>query len=843
MGEVYLARDTRLDRRVAVKVLAPDLAADPDFRQRFAREARALSALNHPHICRLYDVCEDEEAECLVLELIEGESVAARLERGPLPLGQVLRFAIQIADALEAAHSHGIIHRDLKPANVMLTPAGVKLVDFGIAKKAPGVDAEGGSVFGAAGATATAEGTIIGTLQYMAPEQLQGERVDARTDIFALGAIVYEMATGRRAFEGATQASLIAKILETEPPAISLLAPLTPPALDHLVETCLAKAPSDRWQSAHDIKLQLQFIERQASRLDLAATASAMVSGGRIAWVPWTIAISSAVLAAALYFSSRSVPGPAPRLRFDLSLPPHMSQLDYSGGAISPDGQRFVFEALVNGRQHLVLQDLATTEMVVLGGTDLSFNPFWSPDSRVIAFFHPDGHLKTLPVEGGAPRVIAGAKYEESVDIEGTWRHGTIVFGPSEARIYRVPETGGTPTPIETSAAGAPPRTFTNPRFLPDGRQFLLSVSGGPGIYVASLDSPGARKITEEGASAQYAAGHLFYFRGTSLFARPFDPERLALSGSEVQVMAGAGHVSLSDNATIVYRPSGVVPVTLTWFDRNGRRTGSLGEPGPYDQVVLSPRARRATIVRLEPDGNGDLWDVDLANGIFSRLTTHPAFDSDPVWAPDERALAFTTFRTGRGAVFVKDLTSGKEDQLVQFDEAAAVDHWTQDARFIVFRTFGKAVYAMPLAGDRKPRLLRDTPYVEDEVHVSPDGRWVAFNADESGRWEVYVAAFPTFTSKRQVSSGGGVQPQWRRDGQELFYLGLDGSMMSVRVTAAGEVTASAPTVLFGSRIAASASVPQYAVTPDGQSFLGLERVAAPTNFTFLLNWLDTVRR
>ena len=479
---------------------------------------------------------------------------------------------------------------------------------------------------------------------------------------------------------------------------------------------------------------------------------------------------------------------------------------------------------------------MTTTGLVVLNGTELAFGPFWSPDSRSIAFFAPDGYVKTIALAGGSPRTIAPAKYEDLVDISGAWRPGMILFGPHNGQMYRVPETGGVATPVETLAAGDTRKNFTRPKFLPDGRHFLLTAAGEPGIYVASLDEPNTRKLMEDGSSPRYADGYLFYSRGTTLFARQFDPERLRFSGGEIHVTDGAEHVSVSDTGSIVYRPTGPVLSTLTWLDRNGRRTATLGDPGPYDQVVLSPRGRRATLVRLDTK---DLWDVNLATGIFSRFTTDPAFDTDPSWAPDERALAFTSFRTGRAAVFVKDLDTGKEEQLVRLDEEAAVDQWTPDGRFIVFRTFGKAVYAVPLSGDRKPQMLIDTPYVEDEVHVSPDGRWVSFNSDESGRWEVYVAAFPTFTSKRQVSSGGGVQPQWCADGRELFYIGLDGSMMRVRVTTGTEFTASAPEALFESRIAPTSGVPRYAVSTDGQRFLALEGSDTGRSFTFLINWLN----
>jgi eukaryotic-like serine/threonine-protein kinase len=850
MGEVYRARDTRLDRSVALKVLAPELAADPDFRARFAREAKAISALNHAHICGLHDIGREHDTDYLVLELLEGETLAARLERGPLSLAQVLRFGIEIADALEAAHRLGIVHRDLKPANVMVTPAGVKLLDFGLAKNTTGAGGQALSQLATAPGTATAQGTILGTLPYMAPEQVQGLPADARTDLFALGTILHEMATGRRAFEASTQASLIGKILETEPPVVSLLAPLAPPALDHVVQGCLAKAPVDRWQTAHDVKMQLQWIQAQGSQAVPAP--SAVMPQRRAGWVPWIVAavgVSTALVTTALLLSSGPATTQTP-IRFDLVLPAEMRQGDFSVGAISPDGQRFVFETTVNGRDQLALRDMASTGLVVLAGTEGGGGPFWSSDSRSIAFFSLNGglaQLKRIPAAGGPVRVICDTpSLDFSIPIDGTWRGGVILFtngGP----ITRVAATGGTPTHLETLPWKPGQRGYASVQLLPDGHHLLVSFADDPALYGASLDAPGTRKILDEGAPARYAAGHVFYARGEGLFARPLDPERLLVSGAEVQIADRAGFAerpgffSVSDGGTVVYRPEGVAASRLTWFDRSGRQTGTLGEPAPYGQVVLSPRGRHATVVRRDTQGNGDIWDADVASGIFSRLTTHPADDTDPSWSPDERALAFGSERTGRRAMFVKDVVSGREEPLGTFGEPAAIDEWTRDGRFIIFRTVGKAVYAMPLSGDRTPRLLANTPYIEDEVHVSPDGRWVAFQADESGRFEIYVAAFPKFTSKRQISSGGGLQPQWRGDGRELFYLSPDSTLMSVRVDAGTEFTASRPAPLFTSNISpfGGGTQPQYAVTADGQRFLGLERVGGGKAFTFLVNSLN----
>jgi Tol biopolymer transport system component len=843
MGEVYRARDTRLDRSVAVKVLAAELAGDAGFRARFTQEAKAISALNHPHICGLYDIGREHDTEYLVLELLEGETLAARLERGPLPLNQVLRFGIEMADALEVAHRQGIVHRDLKPGNVMLTAAGTKLLDFGLAKQTVGPAGQALSMLATAPGTGTAQGTIIGTLQYMAPEQVQGAPADARTDIFALGAMLHEMLTGRRAFEATTQASLIAKILEAEPPAVSTLTPLTPLVFDHVVQGCLAKAAAERWQTAHDVKMHLQWIQAQGSRA--APAPSAAAPPRRASWVPWIVVaavFSAALVATALLRSARPAATLAP-VRFDLILPAEMRQGGFVDDAISPDGQRFVFSAIVDGRYQLVLRHMASARLTVLSGTEGAFGPFWSADSQSIAFFAVNGQvvqLKRIQATGGPVRVIADTLFWQEGPATAAWRGDVILFvnGP----LYHVPATGGAPTALQTLPWKPGQTRYGSVQLLPDGHQLLVTVAGDPALYAASLDAPGTRKILDEGASGRYAAGHLFYARGAGLFARPFDPERLEVSGAEVQVAERAGGFSVSDGGTVVYRPEDVSMSRLTWFDRSGRRTGTLGEPAPYNQVVLSPRGRRATVVRFEADDNADLWDVDLASGIFSRLTTHPAYDMDPSWSPDERALAFVSERTGRRTMFVKDMVSGKEEPLGTFGEDAVIDEWTRDGRFIVFRTVGKAVYAMPLSGDRTPRMLVDTPYIEDELHVSPDGRWVAFQANESGRFEIYVAAFPTFTSKRQISSDGGLQPQWRGDGRELFYLSPDGSLMSVRVDPRPEFTASRPAPLFSTNISpfGGETTPQYGVTADGQRFLGLERVGGGKAFTFLLNSLNT---
>jgi eukaryotic-like serine/threonine-protein kinase len=529
--------------------------------------------------------------------------------------------------------------------------------------------------------------------------------------------------------------------------------------------------------------------------------------------------------------------------RLEMTLPEDI-RVDswYDRGEISPDGRRLVFSASLKGRRGLFIRDLGSTAVVGLADTENAYYPFWSPDSRSVAFF-ADRKLKRLSVTGGPARVLADATgWARVITGGGTWANGVILFARTDGSVGRVPDTGGSVSPVDTlpwkGQSG-----FAWPRFLPDGRRFLISKIGDPALFVASLDKAGIQQIAEDGSRAVYAAGQLLFSRGASVFARPFDAAQLAFTGPEVLLTAQARFFSASDNGTVVYRAERTPISELTWFDRNGRRTTTPTEPGPYVQVVLSPRSRRATLVRADTDdlqGNADLWDVDLTSGVLSRLTNDPASDSDPSWSPDERRVAFTSRRAGPPALFLKDVNTGAEEPLVVWNEPVMLDQWTPDGQFVIFRNSGRAIWAVPVGGDRKPRMLIDTPYIEDEVHVSPDGRWVAYNADESGRWEVYVARFPEFSGKRQISRDGGVQPQWSGDGRELFYVASDGSLTSVRVTPGAEFVGGPPSRLFVARVQPNPYLPQYAVTADGQRFLALEQVKGePNTLTFLLNGLN----
>ena len=514
------------------------------------------------------------------------------------------------------------------------------------------------------------------------------------------------------------------------------------------------------------------------------------------------------------------------RAQFEAMLPDEMdAHPAYGDAVISPDGQRVVFSATVKGQAQLFRRDLASPEVVPLEDTENGFFPFWSPDSRTIAFFAA-GKIKRIPVSGGPATLLADATgWHRRLTGGGTWANGTILFALGNGSVVRVPDTGGVPTPIEGLPRRVGQMAFASPRFLPDGRHFLISQRGDPALYVASIDAPGLQRLDDSASGAVYAAKHLLFVRGSNVFARPFDAERLVFTGPERLLVTAAGYVAASDSGTVVYRPARVPVSRVTWLDRRGGREDTIIEPGSYTQVVLSPQRRHAALVRLRGEAltgwlNLSLWDVDLATGAFSRVTTEPA--SDPSWSPDERRIAFTS-STG---VSVKDLATGVEEPFTVWkDRPLVVDQWTPDGQFIIARNAGQFVWAIPVNGERTPRLLVDTPFIKDEVHVSPDGGWVAYNADESGRWEVYIAKFPTFTSKRQISNAGGVQPQWNGDGRELFYLTSDGAMMSIRLTPSPEAAGSPPSRLFTTRIRPWPTQPQYAVTPDGQKFLALESV------------------
>jgi serine/threonine protein kinase len=851
MGEVYRARDTRLDRTVAIKVLPEHLSASPETRQRFEREARMISQLSHPHICALYDVGRDGDIEYLVMEYLEGQTLADRLAKGPFSLDQTLRCGMEIADALGKAHRQGIVHRDLKPANAMLTRSGVKLLDFGLAKAMEPAISPAGMTALPTRADLTQEGTILGTLQYMAPEQLEEKDADARTDIFALGATLYEMATGRKAFTGSTKASLISAILRDDPPPISQVQPLSPPALDRVVRTCLAKDPEDRWQSAADIKRELQWVA-EASATGVAAPASVTSTRRireRLAWTAFALATAAAlILLGSLYLRRK----PESSLLFQSSiLPPEQAQFAFQGSppAVSPDGRRIAFAAgPPNALRRLWVRSFEGSVAQPLPGTEGGSCPFWSPDSRFLGFF-ADGKLKKMDVTGGTPQILADAPGGRG----GTWsREGIILFG-TYGPLHRVPESGGASSPVtrwdeERGGVG-----HYWPVFLPDGRHFLYQQYLGPsgsnqdspfGLYLGSLDSKDEKELMRLRANVAYApasdgssVGHLLYLQARALVARPFDTRRLEFTGEAVPIAeqvklfgsSSTAVFSVSANGVLVYQ-SGTDAVTsdLRWFDRSGKYLESLGEPGDYGHPRISHDGRRVVFVVTDRQSSDtDLWLYDFARHARTRLTFGPAVNIMPVWSPDDSRIVFASNREGTHQLYQR-LTSGAgQDELVLGSKTSFrwPTDWSPEGHIAIhsreMKSMGTLDVGVVSVADWKATTLLGTPFDERTAQFSPDGRWLAYASDETGEFEIYVQPFPGPGQKWQVSTDGGAYPRWRRDGKEIFFLKFpEKTLMAAEVKPGSTFAVGEPKALFQTQIKRTDFGTQYDVPPDGSRFL-----------------------
>jgi len=861
MGEVYRARDTRLDRTVAVKILPQAVSSSPERRQRFDREARAISSLSHPYICALYDVGQKDGIDFLVMEYIEGESLADRLKRGPLPLNQAMSYGIQVADALDKAHRAGIVHRDLKPANIMLTRSGAKLLDFGLAKLR-GNDHEGDltqqSNLPTEPIDITGEGTIVGTFQYMTPEQLEAGQVDARTDIFAFGAVLYEMITGRKAFTGKSRVSLIGAILKDEPPPISRIQPMIPPALDRVVETCLEKDPDERWQSAHDLMRELKWVAESASEASNRAPAPVRVKNRQRAWMAATAILLLALAAASLVIAHLRQSAAGTRaVRFSIPTP----NLTGTGDdfAISPDGGRLAFSAIdSSGKQRLWVRPLDSLSAQPLPETEGAFRPFWSPDSRFIGFF-AGGKLKKIDVSGGPPQTLC----EAPIGTGGTWnRDGVIVFAPGGGiGLCRVSAAGGEAAPLTTLDQ---PREISQrwPQFLPDGRHFLyLSRQEKSGIYVGSLDSKETRRILDSDFSACYAAqGYLVFARDAALMAQQFDAGKLELTGEPLRVAEqvgiytyGRSPFTISDNV-LVYERGDVADSQLAWHDRAGRQIRTVGPPGRYYSIWLSPDENMVAVERAEK-GNFDIWLTDIARNTPTRFTFDPSWDLAPIWSPDGSRIVFASGRAGVIDLYVKPASgSTSEELLLKTSNTKLPTDWSSDGKLILYvelNAKGKNdIWILPLEGDRTPRPFLQDAFNKRGARFSPDGKWIAYSSDESGQDQVYVRPYPgPGGAKYQVSPAGGNQPRWRRDGKELFYISADGKLMAAELKAGSTFEAPAAKPLFDTHIKVvewviPISRDNYAVSSDGQRFLinNFNDVSAPV-LTVVLNWTADLKR
>jgi eukaryotic-like serine/threonine-protein kinase len=790
MGEVYRARDTRLNREVAIKVLPEHLSSNPELRERFEREARAISQLSHPHICVLYDIGKHEGADYLVLEYLEGETLGARVRRGPLPTDQVLKYGAQMAEALDKAHRHGVVHRDLKPDNVMLTKSGIKLLDFGLAK--PVVGGVGVASSGAATMThspLTTEGTLVGTFQYMSPEQLEGEEADARSDIFGLGCVLFEMVTGRRAFEGKSTAKVVAAIMTTEPAPLTTLSPLTPAPLERAVKKCLAKDPEERWQSAGDLSSELRWISESGSQSGVAIPAPVRPQRGVLRWVALALVASVGILAGFLLRR----PTAQPTLRLAVNLPPSGSLAQNQTAVLSPDGQMVVMSLVdAEGKARLWIRRLSSDTAQPMLDTDGAINPFWSPDSQYVGFFAIDGRVRKILAAGG-DRSEAVTATSWSV-YGGTWsRAGTILFSSGHLGLYQVSASGG--TAVKVPIAGNGEANYRWPSFLPDGKHVLVtSNSPSGGIFAVSVTTGEVQPVLPgENGQAQYVEpGYLLFLRGGTLLAQPFDLRSLHATGSAQSIAESVSFgFSAPGNGLLLFQRAS--QAQLTWVDPEGKKLSTVGDPGYLSSPYLSPDGRYAMVTVVPPgQKNQKLWLFDLDRGTASPFTFGDGDDLYPAWSPDSQRVAFCSTRGGaQEDIYVKPVGGGSSEQLLLGGEGnKEPDRWSADGRYIIYDNIGNKatgtdVWALPTFGDRKPFPVVQTPATDFYGNLSPDGKWAAYESDESGRGEIYVVPFPGPGGKWQISTGGGIAPVWP-PGNELFYETADAKLVAVEFATRG---------------------------------------------------------
>jgi serine/threonine protein kinase/Tol biopolymer transport system component len=858
MGEVYRARDSRLGREVAIKVLPRDLASTPEIIARFEREARLISSLNHPNICIVHDVGREGDDFYLVMEMIEGESLAERTQRGPLPAAEVLRFGIQIADALDRAHRAGIVHRDLKPGNVMLARSGAKLLDFGLARSGGGPVAQTTSGINSPTMSRplTAEGSIVGTFQYMAPEQLEGKEADARTDIWALGCVLYEMATGKRAFAGKSQASLISAIMSSEPAPIAQVAPMNPPALDRLVRACLAKDPDERIQTAHDVKLQLQWIAEGGSQAGVPAPVAAKRRKREgLAWL-WAAAATVASVALAM-IALKPKPVPKPVI-FELTPPSQVRSIDLP--RISPDGRRLAFNATDSlGVQSIWVRQMNSLDAQRLPGTEGASRPIWSPDGRFLAYF-ADGKLYKIDVSGGPPIAICDAPR----GADGSWgARGVILFdGTAADSVQSVPAAGGVPVGA-TVIDRAKGETYTAwPQFLPDGRHFIYIAYGGGDtrtLRVGSIDSKEAKSLGDAGSRVEYASGHLLQVRNGVLLAQKFDADSRKFVGDpfpvaqNVEVGAtGSARFSASNEGTLVFRTAGGGGnQRLLWYDRSGKQVGSVGNQGQYLTPALSPDGRQLAVTVRSQGGARTIWTYDLTRDLGSRFTFDTSDAGNPVWSPDGGRLAYGIIRGGVQDIYQKPVGgSGVESLVLRSDEAKVPTWWSPDGAWLAYyKRSAKQptwdIYAVSLKDSARTIPVVVSDFQEFGPRFSPDGKWIAYCSFESGGAEIFVQAFPGPGGKWRISTTGGSEPFWRGDGKELYYLATDRKVMAVGVDPGagpgGTPVFSLPHELFLAPVSTDPNIRnRYVVSKDGSRFLVVgvanQTMVGPT--TVVLNWL-----
>jgi eukaryotic-like serine/threonine-protein kinase len=866
MGEVYRAKDTRLDRTVAIKVLPSHLSSNPELKQRMEREAKAISALQHANICTLHDIGTQDGTDFLVMEYLEGQTLADRLAKGPLPIEQVLKIGTEIAQALEKAHQHGIIHRDLKPANIMLTKAGAKLMDFGLAKPELGITPQAVGPFTpstptmnlasltAAVSPLTQKGSIVGTFQYMAPELLQGAEADARSDLFSFGCLLYEMITGRRAFEGKSQLSVFTSILEKDPEPISASQPLVPPMLDRVVRGCLAKDPADRLQSAHDVAMDLRWVV-ETMHAEYAANESAKPSSPlNKSWAAWAVALLLVFIALAGFAGYRWAKSAENPISLHAEIPPpDKFALDATGDAggmpvLSPQGDRIAFVAHSGETKLLWVRSLSSDSAQQLDGTAGAAHPFWSPDGRYIGFF-AGGKLLRISVTGGPVATVADAPNSRG----GSWSvNDVILFAPDfNGPLAKVSAQGGAAEP-GTVIDRSKHTTQRWPWCLPDGKHFIFlatSHTGGDpkqnGIYFGSFDGTETHLVLATDSAAQYASGYLLYRANTALLAQPFDPQKGLLSGSAIPLVSNLRDdvgvwrsiFAVSQNGLLIYQRGSTDSAKshLVMFDRAGK---PLADYDPQEATTTNVRALLGVRdVRLSPDNKRvvfasgtDLWTLDLERKTKTRITFDQQVIQEPGWSPDGKSLIFSALVTsGGGNVEIRSKSadgSGAEKTLLAEQNNYHSPGWSPDGKYMTY-LWGEgekmvSLWIRPVTGDAKPVAAVQPPSAQSNLsayRISPDGRWVAYASDESGQQDVYITTFPEGKGKWRVSSNSGAYPSWSGNGRELFFKDLSDTIFVCTVTPKGsEIEVGAPQRLFH---AASPGIGiSFDVTSDGKRLL-----------------------
>ncbi len=875
MGEVYRAKDTRLDREVALKVLPASFAQDADRLRRFEQEARATSALNHPNILTIYDIGTHENAPYIVAELLEGEELRAQLDNGALAPRKAIDYAQQIAAGLTAAHEKGIVHRDLKPENLFVTSDDrVKILDFGLAKLKPqklsgGVDSEAPTM--KPPERLTNPGVVMGTVAYMSPEQVRGQEADHRSDIFSFGIILHEMLSGQRTFTGDSLVELMNAILKDEPPELSETNARISPQLEKIVRRCLEKKPEQRFQSASDLGFALGALSSSGSAgvppTDPREPRPLPGWRDRLAWIVAGVTTLALLALGVAYFNRSSTDTRAVRLAF---VPPENLAFDnglFDYVIVSPDGQKLVFTCRsADGKRQLWVRPLDATEAHPLPGTDDPLEPFWSPDSRSLGF-GSQGKLKRVDLAGGRPQTLCDATFFSG----GSWsRAGVIIYAPGfNSALFQIPATGGEPTPVTSLVPARKEAAHRNPCFMPDGRHFLYRIIGRENessVFAGSLDSKEVKQVLTDDAPAVYAPpGWLLFVRNGALLAQSFDAEHLELKSEAIPITRPTNFAevtglpfSVSENGVLIWQGDRLRDYQLVWFDRAGKQVGTVGPPIKVTTAHtprFSPDGKRVAISRMDlQTRNRDIWAIDLVRNSPLRLTSDPGIDQIPIWSPDGNRVVFESVRGVRG-LYRKSASGEGTEELLLKSGVLSTD-WSADGRFILYsRTAEKTrqdVWVMPLFGDRQPYLLLNSEFDEYHAQLSPDGHWLAYASDESGNYEIYVQPFTANGklggNKQRISTSGGKHPRFRRDGRELFYVAADGQMMAVALKPGGATFEfETPKALFKTRMLTGLlqSGIEYDVTADGQRFLIGTMVgeANATPVSVILNWTAGLKR